>query len=177
MQILEPASPFPVRAIDLHETLPLPPRLLAALAIQHAGVARFAPLAEPRPGERTSVRVRRYETHDIWLIRWGAGSRTELHDHGGSAGALYVVEGELVEHRANPAGVGRPIRRVLHELEDRAMPSSHIHEIANESSTVTASVHVYSPPLESMQHFELADDFNLRLVRRETVAAELFEPA
>ena len=68
------------------------------------------------------------------MIRWGAGSRTALHDHGGSAGALYVVNGDLVEQRPNPAGVGRPLRRTLRALDHRPMSANHIHEIANESA-------------------------------------------
>ena len=94
-----------------------------------------------------------------------------MHDHGGSAGAIYVVEGELVEHRPNPAGVGRPLRRALRALDHRPMAASHVHAVANESSGAAASVHVYSPPLETMHHYELTDDAGLRTVRREIVEA------
>ena len=112
MQIFASARSLEARP-DTLPTLPLPPRVLSALAFTHAGVARFDGISEPRPGERTSARVFRSETHDIWLIRWGADARTELHDHGDSAGAICVVGGELVENRPNPAGIGRPLRRVL----------------------------------------------------------------
>ena len=151
------------------QIVPLPPRLLAALAIKHASVATFDDTPEPPPGERNSTRVFCSETHDIWLLRWGAGSRTELHDHGDSAGALYVVGGELVEHRPNPAGRGRSLRRVLRQLDDRPMAPSHIHEIANESDTVATSVHVYSPPLAAMHHFDFTPDSELRMIRREVI--------
>jgi predicted metal-dependent enzyme (double-stranded beta helix superfamily) len=151
----------------LPETLlPLPPRLLAALAIEHARTARFADLAEPKPGERTSARVHYGATHDIWLIRWGMGSRTELHDHGGSAGALYVVRGELVERRADPVGTGRSRE---HTLDHRAMSANHVHEIVNVSTAAAASVHVYSPPLSTMQHYEVTAAARLRAVRRELI--------
>lgn len=150
-------------------TSPLPPRLLAALAIDHSFTADFGVVADPAPGERNSVRVHLGSTHDIWLIRWGAGSRTELHDHGGSAGALFVVTGQLVEHRPHPTGVGRPIRRDLRELDHHAMPPSHVHEIANESTTTSASIHVYSPPLTAMQHYELTGASHLQVIRQEVV--------
>ena len=166
MQIVEATVTLPART---DTPLPLPPRLLAALAVNHGALARFDQVAEPRPGERSARRVYRSETHDIWLIRWGAGSRTPLHDHGGSAGAVYVADGELVEHSPNPADPSRRLRRTLRELDDRPMPPEHIHEIANESDTVAASVHVYSPPLETMYHFELADESHLRMIRREEV--------
>jgi hypothetical protein len=161
---LEPSVPA-----TTEQVLPLPPRLLSALAIKHASIARFEEIPEPLPGDRGSSRVFCSETHDIWLIRWGAGSRTELHDHGDSAGALYVVGGELVEHRPNPAGRGRSLRRVLRQLDDRPMAPTHIHEIANESDTVATSVHVYSPPLTAMHHFDFTPDSELRMIRREVV--------
>lgn len=168
MQILAFAPTSEARTLD-HPALPLPPRLLSALAIKHASIASFDQLADPLPGERTSARVFCSETHDIWLIRWGAAGRTELHDHGDSAGALYVVGGELVEHRPNPAGHGRPVRRVLRRLDHRPMAPAHVHEIANESDTVGASVHVYSPPLATMNHFDVTPDSELRMIRREVI--------
>jgi len=162
-------APDPAARTVPDQIVPLPPRLLAALAIKHASVATFDDIPEPPPGERSSARVFCSETYDIWLLRWGAGSRTELHDHGDSAGALYVVGGELVEHRPNPAGRGRSLRRVLRQLDDRPMAPSHIHEIANESDTVATSVHVYSPPLAAMHHFDFTPDSELRMIRREVI--------
>ena len=168
MQILA-FAPTPVVRTSPNPTLPLPPRLLSALAIKHASNASFEEIPDPLPGERNSTRVVCSESHDIWLIRWGAGSGTELHDHGDSAGALYVVGGELVEHRPNPAGRGRPLRRVVRALDDRPMAPSHIHEIANESDTVATSVHVYSPPLATMHHFDFSPDSELRIIRRDVI--------
>jgi len=163
-----------VHIVETATTLPLPPRLLSAIAIDHAFTANFAIVDDPRPGERASVRVCRSATHDIWLIRWSPGSRTELHDHGGSTGAIYVVDGELVEHRPNPAGGDRTFPRTLRALDHRPMAASHVHAIANESSLAAASVHVYSPPLEAMHHYEVTDDAGLRTVRREIVEAGTF---
>ncbi len=36
---------------------------------------------------------------DVWLISWATEQAAELHDHGGSIGALTVVRGELTEWR------------------------------------------------------------------------------
>jgi predicted metal-dependent enzyme (double-stranded beta helix superfamily) len=163
LQIVETVTPTP-----------LPTRLLAAIAVDYSFSASFEMVGEPGPGERMSARVHRSATHDIWLIRWGSGSRTVLHDHGGSAGALYVVGGELVEHRPNPTEVGPPIRRILRAQSQRPMSPSHVHEIANESIGAAASVHVYSPPLETMQHYELTDESQLQMMRREVVEMDTF---
>ena len=144
-----------------------PPRLLSAIAIDFSSIARFEEIETPEPQERTSARVFRNSAYDIWLIRWGVGSRTVLHDHGGSAGALYVVSGELVEERPNPTGVGRPLRHRLREFDHRPMASSHVHEIANATAREAASIHVYSPPLESMNHYERTHGSQIRMIRRE----------
>jgi predicted metal-dependent enzyme (double-stranded beta helix superfamily) len=163
-----------VPVVETRSDLSLPPRLLAALAIDHAFTASFEIVEEPRAGERASARVYRSATHDIWLIRWAPGSRTELHDHGGSAGGLYVVEGELTEHRPNPTGVGRPIRRAIRARDHRPMPASHVHEIANESGTGAASIHVYSPPLTTMQHYEPTAGAHPQVTRREIIEVDTF---
>jgi hypothetical protein len=49
------------------------------------------------------------------------------------------------------------------------MPPSHVHEIANESDTVPTSVHVYSPPLATLQHFDYSSASELRMIRREVI--------
>jgi hypothetical protein len=84
----------------------------------------------------------------------GAGSRTAVHDHGGSAGAFVVVEGHLVEYMPNPAGTGRRLRREFRALDSRPMAGSHIHTVVNESQSPATSVHAYSPPLVAMQHYD-----------------------
>jgi len=169
--IVLPAAPPLTGRTDRNTSRPPPPRLLAAIAIEHADAADFDLVDEPLNGERTFTRVVHNDTHDVWLIRWGVGARTALHDHGGSAGALYVVRGELVERRPNPAGSDRPLRRVLRAGNDRPMAPTHVHEVANESSAPAASVHVYSPPLTTMHHFELGGDADLRVARREVIEA------
>jgi Cysteine dioxygenase type I len=167
----------PVLRAHAHDTavLPLSLRLLAAIAIGHARSARFDVVAEPRPGERTSaITFGVGATHDIWLIRWGAGSQTELHDHGGSAGVLYVAAGRLVEYRPHSAVVGSRLRRELRECDHRTVSRAQLHEVANESAAGAASIHVYSRPLETMGHYEVTDGSRLRMMRREIVDVDTF---
>src|SRR5690242_12773950 len=47
--------------------------------------------------ERWHVRLHADASVDVWLISWTTEQGTQLHDHGGSAGAFTVVEGELTE--------------------------------------------------------------------------------
>jgi predicted metal-dependent enzyme (double-stranded beta helix superfamily) len=174
LPIDEKTSPILRAHADDAAVLPLSLRLLTAIAIGHARSARFDVVAEPRPGERTSARVRLGATHDIWLIRWGAGSQTVLHDHGGSAGVHYVAAGRLAEYRPDPAVVGSRLRRELRECDHRTMSRAHLHEVSNESAAGAASIHVYSPPLETMGQYEVSDGSRPRMMRREIVDVDIF---
>jgi hypothetical protein len=148
------SPPEPTPRIPPDQTVALSPRLLAAIALDFATTTTFGPASLPMPGERSSERVHAGPQFDIWLIRWGTGSRTALHDHGGSAGAFVVVDGLLVEYMPNPAGTARRLRRDYRALDSRPMAASHIHTVVNESAAPATSVHVYSPPLVAMQHYD-----------------------
>ena len=144
-----PTLPNPTDALT-----PLPPQLLARIALDFATTATLGPASLPAPGERSFERVNIGPHFDIWVIRWGAASATALHDHGGSAGAFVVVEGRLVEYTPNPAGSGRRLRRDFRALDTRPMAASHIHTVVNETQAPATSVHLYSPPLVAMQHYD-----------------------
>lgn len=49
--------------------------------------------------DRWFTRLHGDEELDVWLISWVPDRSTELHDHGGSLGALTVVSGALKESR------------------------------------------------------------------------------
>ena len=146
--------------------LHLPPRLLSAIVLDAAMSTDFTRLAPPGVGARASVRLDAGESHDVWLIRWGPGSTSGLHDHGGAAGAFCVVEGSLVERMVAPRGRAH---RVVRPVEHRPMSTEHVHEVLNTSGAVATSVHAYSPPLRTMRHYEIDDRATLRVVRNETV--------
>src|SRR5712692_6089350 len=63
-------------------------------------------LAHHDPVERWFLRLAAHEHFDTWLIGWAAHQGVDLHDHGGSSGALYVVAGELYETSSRPDGLG-----------------------------------------------------------------------
>ena len=75
------------------------------------------PAGGPPSGERWFTRLHGNDELDVWLISWVPDRSTELHDHGGSLGALTVVSGSLRETRwdgdrlRTPAGWTRAIRR------------------------------------------------------------------
>ena len=55
----------------------------------------FAPRFDPR--QRWYDRLDTADDHEVWLLTWLPGQGTDLHDHGGSAGAFVVVSGVLTE--------------------------------------------------------------------------------
>ena len=68
-----------------------------------ASAPRFDPL------QRWYHRLAATDEYEVWLLTWLPGQGTDLHDHGGSAGALAVVSGEVTEYTlALPVGLGPP---------------------------------------------------------------------
>ena len=131
---------------------------------------------------------------DIWLIGWAPSQAAELHDHGGSLGALTVVQGELTEWRwsggradctgagetpmdvpvtsgsvADNAGSGPGLRqRLLWAGRGAAFALGHVHDVSNRALGSAVSVHAYSPPLSTMSYYEVDGEI-LRRTRSELV--------
>ena len=155
----------------------LTPKQLAVLAREYGagpGVGAHVPL---RPGERAFECVERTESYDLWLIRWAPNSGTPLHDHGDSAGAVYVVGGELVELRPGRVRTHALHRKTVGATEHHLMSAAHVHSVANVQSVTATSVHAYSPPLDVMHHYEVGADRGLRVIHRELVRANDLAPA
>jgi mannose-6-phosphate isomerase-like protein (cupin superfamily) len=89
---------------------------------------------------------------ELWLLSWLPGQRTELHDHGGAAGALTVVSGTLTERVARVEPDGRAVE-VVHEVhvgQSRVFGPHHVHQVSNEGADPAVSVHVYRPARHTM---------------------------
>lgn len=103
---------------------------------------------------------------DVWLISWVPAHTTELHDHGGSLGALTVLSGALLEHRWDSE---RLRSRRLEAGDQAAFPLGWVHDViaAGDGGTETLSVHAYSPPLTAMSYYEVTGRQRLRRTRTE----------
>jgi predicted metal-dependent enzyme (double-stranded beta helix superfamily) len=99
-----------------------------------------------------------------WLIAWPPGTGTGWHDHGGAAGAMFAVAGELTERSVEAPGdheYGEPLHlangegavRKLRAGTGRAFGGQHIHEVTNDGPVTAYSVHVYAPDLALMRHY------------------------
>jgi hypothetical protein len=130
---------------------------------------------------RWFTRIHGDEELDVWLISWVPGHHTELHDHGGSLGALTVLAGSLNEFRWD----GRALRRRRLDAGDQAgFPLGWVHDVVWAPRPVTVpvsglagtgaelaspslSVHAYSPPLTAMSYYEVTGRNRLRRQRTE----------
>jgi hypothetical protein len=132
------------------------------------------PVGGPPSAERWFTRLHGTEELDVWLISWVPDRSTELHDHGGSLGALTVVSGALGETRWDGQSLRR---RVLAAGDQAAFPLGWVHDVvwSRESVAVggrtapapTLSVHAYSPPLTAMSYYDVTDRNTLRRKRTE----------
>jgi hypothetical protein len=110
--------------------------------------------------ERSWRLVARTAEFDAWLIAWPAGGRVELHDHGESRGALTVLSGTLVETVPHRDEWGRLdlLRCDLQTGVTLRFDHGHVHDVLNEGPEPALSLHVYSPALTSMTHFDVVGD-------------------
>lgn len=153
---------------DAHPAAPTPAALAEALAgrpdlWQHH--------VEHADGHRTHERLAVGDGWEAYLITWPSGHGVELHDHGGSSGAVAVVEGELVElvaRQGGRAGPGRLARVPLATGTVRRVSGRRIHDVVNAGPVPATSIHVYAPALSTMTFY----DDDLRPVRTERVYPE-----
>lgn len=125
--------------------------------------------------DRWFTRLHGDDELDIWLISWVPDRSTELHDHGGSLGALTVVSGTLRETRWDGEALRR---RRLRAGDQAAFPLGWVHDVvwAPERDltvpvTPTLSVHAYSPPLTAMSYYDVTERNTLRRKRTELTDA------
>ncbi len=121
-----------------------------------------------RAADRWFTRIHGDEEIDIWLISWVPECSTELHDHGGSLGALTLLSGSLNELRWDGA---RLRRRQLEAGDQAAFPLGWVHDVVwaptGAPAVPTVSVHAYSPPLTAMSYYDVTERATLRRRRTE----------
>jgi hypothetical protein len=143
------------------------PDALEAIALRLAVRAPSWP-GMARPVRRHWDLMAASDAFEAWVIAWPPGGAIELHDHGGSSGAVVVAAGELIETsvvsppvgdralQTNAIGVGRSI----------CFGGRYIHDIVNSGDGPAISVHVYAPRLRSMTYYRMTEH---RLEARATV--------
>ena len=116
---------------------------------------------------------------DVWLICWVDGQNTGYHDHDRSSGAVYVADGQLCEDYFQRAEDGW-----IREQTNIHTTGGHFHFDAADIHGVrhpggqekSTSIHVYSPALWRMGHYQPDERGMLRRVSM-TYADELLGAA
>jgi len=139
------------------------------VARRYAAQPEEWPLA-PRfnPTDRWYHRLAEGPDFEVWLLSWLPGQGTDLHDHGGSAGAFFVVSGTLTESTLD----GPELRaRTVASGQGRRFGPHHIHQITNQGDRPAVSVHVYGPALRTMTRYRL-DDGRLSVAAVDSAGAD-----
>jgi len=120
------------------------------------GTGRWDRMGAERPTERTYHLLQRDADVEAWLIAWPTGGHLELHDHGQSNGAFWVVDGRLEELYAHQRGATSSFGHRRHWAGSGVgFGPGYLHDVRNADVAPALSVHVYSPPLESMTFFSM----------------------
>jgi Cysteine dioxygenase type I len=112
---------------------------------------------------------------DIWLISWMPSQGTQLHDHGGSSGAFAVLAGELNEavYRRDPSS-GSLTECLRAAGTAVGFGPRYVHDVRNLNAAPAVSVHAYSPPLTTMNFYDVTSDGSL--AKLATLATDDPEP-
>jgi len=103
---------------------------------------------------RWHQRIYRDPRIDVWLLSWLPTQGTQLHDHGPSGGSFTVVRGVLTEAVPQAGQLGD---REWASGETVGFAAPYVHDVRNLGTEPAVSVHVYSPPLSTMNFYDLGD--------------------
>ena len=146
---------------------PLEPVDLLAMARGFAGSASSWPGMD-NPSERCWRTIAATDRFEAWVVAWPVGGSIELHDHGGSAGAVVIASGTLVESSVRDVDGELDITsRSIGTGGHVVLGPRHIHDFANPGPAPALSVHVYSPALHAMTYFDWGDGHRLVAIRTE----------
>ena len=129
----------------------LSPEECAQLARRAADLVDLAAL--DRAGTGSFELLWRTEHSEAWLNTWWESRDTGFHDHGGSCVGVHVLEGTARQEALVMNGPRR-----VHEVgsgESFSSPVFGIHRMEHDPGAVT--IHVYSPPLREIGHYDVVD--------------------
>jgi len=121
-----------------------------------------------RSGDGEAVQLWHTDGSEAWLNTWWQPRDSGFHDHGGSCGGVFVIAGEVTGEYLQVSG-GRRVTRFV-PGDSFSFEGDRIHRVDHLEGAVT--VHVYSPPLTTIGHYELVDGE----LRREAGAPDEVSP-
>ncbi len=160
-----PMLPFELRDMlgeldDYREAVPLAALCIALerLAIAIGDLVPFAGFDERRYRRRSLYLGPAYEA---LLLCWRAGQRSSIHDHRGSRCAFRVMDGKGAESVFERSDAGLIYPTVTNEYPQGfvcAAEDEDIHQVSNlQLSEDLVNLHLYSPPLRTINTYSLTD--------------------
>src|ERR1700677_213691 len=125
---------------------------------------RWRRLVKHHPTERIYIELDWTEDFNSWLICWMENHETGFHDHDGSAVAVKVVSGFIMEERLRLVGQGgiQPHGVVYGPGDLIRLGPNDIHNVKHTGIIPSVSIHAYSPPLVRMGSYGFGPDNELR---------------
>lgn len=106
-----------------------------------------------RGGDGSFELLWRDDHSEGWLNLWWEPRDTGFHDHGASCVGVHVLEGRA---RNEALVIGGARRSVEYGAgKSFSFPAGGIHRMEHERGAIT--IHVYSPPLAEIGHYEIVD--------------------
>src|SRR5437763_16177171 len=134
------------------DTLPLGRAELIDSALALAADERaWRPAVQHDHERRMYVRLDTDEHSEAWLVCWMPGHDTGFHDHGGSAGVVVVLGGQIHEQRVGAENA------LFEAGEAFAFEPGDIHRVRHVGVLPATTLHVYSPPLGEMRAYEVGE--------------------
>jgi mannose-6-phosphate isomerase-like protein (cupin superfamily) len=116
----------------------------------------WAPLAHADPEHRRYELVYEDDRMDAWILSWMPGQGTGFHDHYISSVGLCVASGSVREDLMVYGG--EPQSRDLRPGDSRQGGPGYIHRVSHAGGAPAVTVHVYSPRLDWVGQYRLAED-------------------
>jgi hypothetical protein len=129
----------------------LDPAGCAEVATRTAALIDLDALERVGPGE--AVNLWRNEGSEAWLNTWWEPRDSGFHDHDGSSGGVFVLAGEVTGEYLQVEGARQLTR--FRAGDSFSFAGDRIHRVDHLEGAVT--VHVYSPPLTGIGHYELVE--------------------
>ena len=139
-----------------HDGLLSPDELEDVAAGLAARTDIWEPLVHGNPDRRCYELVYEDDRMDAWILSWMPGQGTGFHDHYISGVGLSVARGCVREDMMVYGS--EPQSRLLREGATRQGGPGYIHRVNHDEGTPAVTVHVYSPRLDWVGQYRLAED-------------------
>ena len=139
-----------------HEGLLSPDELEAVARKIAARTDLWEPLVHSDADRRRYELVYEDDRMDAWILSWMPGQGTGFHDHYISGVGLCVASGGVREDLMVYGGEHQSHR--LRAGETRQGGPGYIHRVSHDEGQPAVTVHVYSPRLDWVGQYRLAED-------------------